>query len=64
MARRRGIAAALVEACEAWLFGEGITIVAALVEGRNGPSQALFAACGYERDDTLVYFRKLAHPGA
>jgi len=58
--QRAGIARALVAACEGWLFAEGILIVAALVEGDNRSSQALFSACGYERDDTLVYFRKLA----
>jgi len=61
-ARRGGIARALVEACEDWLQGEGIGLVAALVEGDNEPSQRLFEACGYERDDTLVYFRKVASP--
>ena len=62
-ARRSGIARALVAACEGWLFGEGVPIVAALVEGDNHSSQALFTSCDYERDDTLVYFRKLTRPG-
>jgi ribosomal protein S18 acetylase RimI-like enzyme len=62
--RRRGVAGALVAACESWLFGEGILIVAALVEGNNAPSQALFDASGYQRDETLVYFRKLSRPDA
>ena len=61
-ARRSGVARLLLERCETWLFGEGILIVAALVEGDNRPSQALFEACAYERDDTLVYFRKLRRP--
>ena len=61
-ARRSRLAARLVAACEEWLFGQGILIVAALVEGDNAPSQSLFSASGYERDDTLVYFRKLAAP--
>src|SRR6476619_5513393 len=42
--QRRGIARALVAACEDWLFGSGILIVAALVEGDNLPSQGLFEA--------------------
>src|SRR2546425_836057 len=62
-ARRSGIARALVAACERWLESEGIAIVAALVEGENRDSQLLFTACGYDRDDTLVYFRKVAKPG-
>ena len=60
--RRGGIARRLIEACEAWLFAQGVPIVAALVEGYNHPSQALFSACDYERDDTLVYFRKVRGP--
>jgi GNAT superfamily N-acetyltransferase len=58
-ARRTGIARILVRACEQWLHDEGIGLVAALVERDNTGSQALFAACGYDRDDTLVYFRKV-----
>ena len=61
-ARRSGLARALIAACEEWLFAQGVPIVAALVEGPNRGSQALFSACGYERDDTLVYFRKLTSP--
>lgn len=61
-ARRTGIARALVRACEEWLRAEGIVLVAALVEGDNTDSQALFTACGYARDDSLVYFRKAAAP--
>ena len=60
-ARRTGLAQALVGACEEWLHGEGIGLVAALVEGDNESSQRLFEACGYDRDDTLVYFRKVTN---
>jgi len=62
--QRSGIARALVAACEEWLFGTGIQVVAALVEGDNPTSQSFFSACGYERDDTLVYFRKANDPSA
>ena len=61
--QRKGMASALVAACEEWLFSGGIPIVAALVEGDNLSSQALFDACAYEKDQTLVYFRKLVRPG-
>lgn len=57
-ARRTGMARALVAACEDWLISQGIGLFAALVEGDNRDSQALFSACDYDRDDTLVYFRK------
>lgn len=59
-ARRTGLARALIAASEEWLAAEGILLVAALVEGYNVSSQALFDACGYDRDDSLVYFRKAA----
>lgn len=62
-ARRAGVARALIAASEQWLASQGILLVAALVEGDNTSSQALFDACGYERDDTLVYFRKASGPG-
>jgi GNAT superfamily N-acetyltransferase len=61
-ARRAGVARALVEACEAWLHGEGIDLIAALVEGDNLTSQQFFENCGYDRVDTLVYFRKARSP--
>lgn len=60
--RRDGVARALVDACEKWLHTQKIEIVAALVEGWNESSQAFFGACGYDRDDTLVYFRKVKKP--
>jgi len=61
-ARRRGLARDLVAACERWLDEEGILVVAALVEGDNEDSQALFEACDYDRDDSLVYYRKVKDP--
>lgn len=61
--QRQGIGRELVAACEEWLFGSGILIIASLVEGDNLPSQRLFEACSYERDDTIVYFRKRVRPG-
>ena len=62
-ARRRGLARALLGACERWFDEEGILVVAALVEGDNEDSQALFEASAYDRDDSLVYFRKVKDPG-
>jgi GNAT superfamily N-acetyltransferase len=62
-ARRTGLARALLEACERWFDEEGILVVAALVEGYNEDSQALFEACAYDRDDSLVYYRKVKNPG-
>jgi GNAT superfamily N-acetyltransferase len=62
-ARRAGLARGLLTACERWFAEEGILVVAALVEGYNTDSQALFEACDYDRDTTLVYYRKVEGPG-
>lgn len=62
-ARRAGLARSLLEACERWFDEEGILVVAALVEGYNEDSQALFEACDYDRDDSLVYYRKVKDAG-
>ena len=60
--RRRGVAAALLSACEAAIRAEGIEIFAALVEPENGPSCALFRRAGYRTDVAVEYFRKLSRP--
>jgi len=61
--RRRGIAAALVAACDTAIRAQGIGIVTALVEADNAASAALFEALGYREDVPVRYFRKLDHPG-
>jgi len=62
--RRRGIAAALVRACEKAIRAEGIEIVAALVEPASRASGALFEELGYREDVPVRYFRKLSRPDA
>ncbi len=62
--RRRGLAAALVEACEAAIRADGIEIVAVLIESDNLPSCRLFENLGYRSDVPVRYYRKLSHPGA
>jgi len=57
--RRRGIAAALVTACDTAIRTHGIGIVAVLVESDNAASAALFEALGYRADVPVRYFRKL-----
>lgn len=57
--RRRGIASALVEACDEAVRACGIDIVAALIEPENSASLALFKALGYVDDAPVVYVRKL-----
>ena len=61
--RRRGIAAALVKACDKAIRAHGIGIVTALVEADNAASAALFEALGYPEDVPVRYFRKLDLPG-
>jgi ribosomal protein S18 acetylase RimI-like enzyme len=62
--RRRGVAAALVSACEAAIRAHGIEIVAALVETTNVASRALFEKLGYSDEIRIRYFRKASRPGA
>ena len=56
--RREGIAGQLVQAAEAALKQEGISIVAALVEEPNPASMALFKRLGYSERRDIIYFRK------
>ncbi len=55
--RRKGYAAQLVTATENELRAMGIHIFAALIEGDNASSQALFAREGYKTHD-IVYVSK------
>ncbi len=57
--RRRGYASRLVAAAEEALHNQGIRVIAALVEGDNPASLALFEACGYvEVDPDMHYLSK------
>lgn len=60
--QRRGIAAALLTACDAAFQAVGIEIVAALVEPENTPSRALLGQSGYRADVPVKYYRKLTRP--
>lgn len=56
--RRRGLAKALIAEAERWFTqDQGLEVWAALIEGYNQASQALFAALGYGRPD-VVYVSK------
>lgn len=57
--QRRGVASALVAACEQALRASGIGITAALVEPHSAASAALFDRLGYATDVPVLYFRKL-----
>jgi ribosomal protein S18 acetylase RimI-like enzyme len=56
--RRRGYGARLVRAAEEVLRGQDIRIIAALVEGDNRPSLALFERCGYAVSSDIHYVSK------
>ena len=62
--RRRGVARALVSACDAAIRAHGIEIVSALVEPSNAASCDLFEKLGYRADMPVRYYRKPSHPGA
>jgi N-acetylglutamate synthase len=56
--RRRGLAGRLIAEAERWFTeDQGLEIWAALIEGANRDSQALFAALDYHRHD-VVYVSK------
>ena len=62
--RRRGLATRLIAEAERWFVeDQGLEIWAALIEGENQDSQALFAALDYHRHD-VVYVSKRTRPEA
>jgi len=62
--RRRGLAGRLVAEAERWFVeDQRLEIWAALIEGANRDSQALFAALDYLRHD-VVYVSKRTRPEA
>lgn len=56
--RRRGYAQRLVEAAEAALRESGLTLIAALIEGDNDASLALFKRLGYAVHTDIYYVSK------
>ncbi len=62
--RRRGLAAHLIAEAERWFTQDlGLEVWAALIEGENRGSQALFGALGYRQHD-VVYVSKRTRPEA
>ncbi len=62
--RRQGIGARLVREAERWLEGEGMVILACLIESDNEVSMAVFEQLGYTKHPEIIYFAKRRHPGA
>ena len=56
--RGHGLAAQLIASAEQFLYDQGITVIAALVEDENTPSMATLAKAGYETWEGIVYFSK------
>lgn len=59
--RRRGVARALVTACDTAIRAHGIEIVATLIEPDNSASCAVLEEAGYQADAPVRYYRKLSH---
>jgi ribosomal protein S18 acetylase RimI-like enzyme len=58
-ARRRGLGAALVGACEAWLAQRDVPKVNLMIRGDNTSAAGFYDALGYARDDVVVRSRRL-----
>lgn len=57
--RGEGIGAALVQAAEQWLAGQGARVVRLMVRAENERVAAFYDAQGYERGDFLVFGKRL-----
>jgi ribosomal protein S18 acetylase RimI-like enzyme len=58
-ARRRGVATALVRACERWLVDRGIPKLQLMVRRDNDAALAFYAPLGYDVVDVTVLGRRL-----
>jgi len=56
--RRRGLGARLITAAEKELYGQGIEVIAALIEAGNEPSLNLFQKEGYLLAREILYLSK------
>jgi len=62
--QRAGLGRRLVEEAEARLGALGLGIIAALIEGDNPVSMAVFERLGYVKHSEILYFAKRKFPGA
>lgn len=58
-ARRRGLGAALVGACERWLAERDVPKVNLMIRGDNTAAAGFYDALGYAHDDVVVRSRRL-----
>ncbi|HML20002.1 MAG TPA: GNAT family N-acetyltransferase [Aggregatilinea sp.] len=56
--RRKGAGRRLIEEAECLLKAQGMSVIAALIEGSNGASLALFEQAGYETHPDIHYVSK------
>ncbi|HEY0314781.1 MAG TPA: GNAT family acetyltransferase [Sphingomonas sp.] len=57
--RGQGIGAALVEAAEQWLAGQGARVIRLMVRAENEQVATFYDGLGYERGDFLVFGKRL-----
>jgi len=57
--RGQGIGAALMNAAEQWLAGQGARVIRLMVRAENAQVAAFYDAQGYERGDFLVFGKRL-----
>jgi len=60
--RRQGLGERLLKECEAFLDKLGIKVIAALIEGDNQPSFAIFEKSGYKFAKNIAYYSKRPSP--
>jgi ribosomal protein S18 acetylase RimI-like enzyme len=56
--RGKGLAGILIEGCEKRLYGLGLKVIAALIEGDNESSESAFSKAGYSYTDDIKYYSK------
>ena len=60
--RRRGLGGVLITECEKFLYGLGLKVIAALIEGENTASFAAFKKAGYHHAPDIAYYSKRQSP--
>ena len=60
--RRQGLAEKLIKECENFLNKLGLKVLAALIEGDNQPSFAVFEKSGYKFAKHIAYYSKRSSP--
>jgi ribosomal protein S18 acetylase RimI-like enzyme len=56
--RGKGLAGILIDECEKRLYGLGLKVIAALIEGENKQSESAFSKAGYVYTDDIKYYSK------